>query len=139
MMGREIRTLLPTLESNLKPVPPNHEAAAKKDEQSKTAYRQDFDTRRHGVRPLSNLQPGDSVPVKLDQQKGWKTPGKVIGRSPTPQSYVIQTPFRVVRRNRRHLRTASSSNGLEMFDEHNLDLDPTSQAKNVHKLWVLAY
>ena len=138
MMGREIRALLPTLESNLKPVPPNHEAAAKKDEQSKTAYRQDFDT-RHGVRPLSNLQPGDSVHVKLDLPKGWKTPGKVIGRSPTPRSYVIQTPFRVVRRNRRHLRTVSSSNGLEMSDEHDVDLEPTSQAKKVRKLWVLEY
>ena len=138
MMGREIRALLPTLESNLKPVPPNHEAAAKKDEQSKTAYRQDFDT-RHGVRPLSNLQPGDSVHVKLDLPKGWKTPGKVIGRSLTPRSYVIQTPFRVVRRNRRHLRTVSSPDGLEMSDEHDVDLEPTSQAKKVRKLWVLEY
>lgn len=120
MMGREIRTLLPTLESNLKPVLPNHEAAAKKNEQSKTAYRQYFDT-RHVVRLLSNLQPGDSVHVKLDQQKGWKTPGKVIARRPTPRSYAIQTPFRVVRRNRRHLRTAASPNGLEMSDEHDLD------------------
>ena len=130
MMGREIRTLLPTLESNLKPVLPNHEAAAKKDEHSKTAYREYFDT-THGVRPLSDLQPVDSVHVKLDQQKGWKTPGKVIARSPTPWSYAIQTPFTVVRRNCRHLRTAGSPNGLEMSDEHDLDSELTSLAKKV--------
>ena len=68
MMGREIRTLLPTLESNLKQVLPSQEAGVRKDEETKTAYRRHFD-KRHGVRPLSHLQPGDSVHVKLDQQK----------------------------------------------------------------------
>ena len=91
MMGREIRTLLPTLESNLKQVPPSQEAVARKDEETKTAYRRHFD-KRHGVRPLPDLQPGDSVRVKLDQQNVWKTPGKVIARSPVPRSYNIQTP-----------------------------------------------
>ena len=100
------------------------EAAAKKDEQSKTAYRQYFDT-RHRVRPLSSLLPGDSVHVKLYQQKGWKTPGKVIGRSPTPRSYLIQTPTH-----------SQQSNGLEMSDEHDLGLEPTSKRC---KLWVLAF
>ena len=91
MMGREIRTLLPTLESNLKQVLPSQEAVARKDEETKTAYRRHFDE-RHGVRPLPDLQPGDSVRVKLDQQNVWKTPGKVIARSPVPRSYNIQTP-----------------------------------------------
>ena len=129
MMGREIRTLLPTLESSLKPVLSSHEAVTRKDEQSKTAYRQQFD-KRHGVRPLPDLQPGDSVRVKLDHQKGWKMPGKVIARSPTPRSYVIQTPFRVVHRNRRHLRTVISPGKSEMPDEQDLDLEPVSQAKD---------
>ena len=48
MMGREIRTLLPTLESNLKQVLPSQEAVARKDEETKTAYRRLFD-KRHGV------------------------------------------------------------------------------------------
>ena len=49
MMGSEIRTLLPTLESNLEPVLPRHEAVTRKDEKTKAAYRQYFD-QRHGVR-----------------------------------------------------------------------------------------
>ena len=38
MMGREIRTLLPTLESNLKQVLPSQEAVAREDKDTKTAY-----------------------------------------------------------------------------------------------------
>ena len=82
MMGREIRTLLPTLESNLKQVLPSQEALARKDEETKTAYRRHFD-KRHGVRPLSDLQPGPSVRVKLDQQKSmedtWERHRKTSG------------------------------------------------------------
>ena len=65
MMGREIRTLLPILKSNLKPVLPNHEAVTRRGEKTETAYRQYFDKRR-GVRTFPDLQPGDSVRVKLD-------------------------------------------------------------------------
>ena len=128
MMGREIRTLLPTLKSNLKPVLQNHEAVTRKDEKSKTAYRQYFD-RRHGVRTLPDLQPGDSVRVKLDQQKGWESPGKVIARSTAPRSYIIQTPLSVARRNCRYLRTVTSPGRFEKPDEQDLDLEPESQAE----------
>lgn len=87
MMGREIWTLLPTLESNLKPLSVSYEAFGERDEKSKTAYRQSFD-KRHGVRTLSEPQPGDAVHVKLDEKKGWKTAGVVIAKSSTPRSYV---------------------------------------------------
>ena len=40
---------------------------------------------RYAVLPLPELQPRDSVHVKLDQQKVWKTPGKIIaGSTETP-------------------------------------------------------
>ena len=130
MMGREIRTLLPTLESNLKPVVPNQEAVTSKYEKTKTTYCQYFD-KRHGVKPLSDLQPRDIVSVTLDQQKGWKTPGKVIARSYTPRSYVIQTPSSVMCRNRRHLPRVTSPNRVEMPDEPELDLELESQAKDL--------
>ena len=129
MMGREMRTLLPTLESNLKPVFPNQEVVVSKDEKAKTTYCQYFDN-RHGVRPLPELQPGDLVSVKLDQQKGWKTPGKVIAKSSTPRSYVIQTPSSMVRRNRRHLRRMTSPNRVEIPDEPELDLELELQAED---------
>ena len=123
MMGREIRTLLPTLESNLKPISVSYEAVAERDEKSKTAYRQSFD-KRHGVRTLPELQPGDAVHMKLDQQKGWKTPGVVIAKSSTPRSYVIETPQSIVRRNRRHLRPTTSPIEIEKFAELEPDIEP---------------
>ena len=83
--------------------------------------------KRHGARPLPDLQPVDSVHVKLDQQKVWETPGKVIARSPVPRSYNIQTPKGVVRRNRRHLRTVNSSR--RVHDEQELDVDMEPRAE----------
>ena len=51
MMGREIRTLLATLESNLRQVLSRQQAVATKDEETKINYRRHFD-KRHGVQPL---------------------------------------------------------------------------------------
>ena len=44
------------------------EAVAEIDEKTTTAYRQSFD-KKHRVLALSELQPGDAVHAKLDQQK----------------------------------------------------------------------
>ena len=126
VMGREIRTLLPTLESSLRQVLPSQQAVATKDEETKTNYRRHFD-KRHNVRHLPELQPGDSVHVKLDQQKVWKTPGKIIARSPVPRSYIIQTPNRVVRRNRRHLRTVNSPRRVHDGQELNVNIEPRAK------------
>ena len=123
MMEREIRSLLPTLESNLKPILVNYEAVAERDVKSKTAYRQSFD-KRHGVRTLPELQPGDAVRVKLDQQKEWKTPGVVIAKSSVPRSYVVKTPQSIVRRNWRHLSPATSPIEVEKFAELKPDVEP---------------
>lgn len=129
MMRREIRTLLPTLESNLKPVFPNQEAVTSKDEKAKTTYHQYFD-KGHGVKSLPELQPGNVVSVKLDQQKGWKTPGKVIAISYTPRSYVIKTPLSVMHRNCRHLHKVTSPNGVGIPEEPELDLELESRAED---------
>ena len=126
MMGREIRTLLATLESNLRQVLPRQQAVATKDEETKINYRRHFD-KRHGVQPLPELQPGDSVHVKLEQQKVWKTPGKVIARSPVPRSYIIQTPNRVVHRNRRHLRTVNSPRRVHDGQELDVNIEPRAE------------
>ena len=62
--------------------------------------------------------------MKLDQQKGWKTPGVVIAKSSTPRSYVIETPQSIVRRNRRHLRPTTSPIEIEKFAELEPDIEP---------------
>ncbi|XP_061570027.1 uncharacterized protein K02A2.6-like [Cololabis saira] len=104
LMGRKIKTTLPTLEKNLRPKWPNRRTVEQKDagEKAKQTF---YYNRRHGARPLPPLQPGDAVIVKLDQEKAWVTPAVVSKESVTPRSYIIQTPQGAeLRRNRRHLR-----------------------------------
>ena len=125
-MGREIRTLLPTLESNLKQVLPSQQAVARKDKETKTTYRQNFG-KRHGMRPLPELQPGGSVQAKQDQQKVWKTPGRVITRSPVPRLYITQTPNSVLRRNHRHLRTVNSPRRVHDGQELDVNMEPRAE------------
>lgn len=109
LMGRKIRTTLPTLEKNLRPKWPNRKTVEQKDagEKEKQAF---YYNRRHGARPLPPLRPGDAVFTKLDQDKAWVTPAVVSKESVTPRSYLINTPQgAVLRRNRRHLRADLSS------------------------------
>lgn len=89
MIGREIRTTVPVL-PQLSLTEIDHQAVRFKDQQSKAAYRF-FYNRRHSTIPLPTLQPGQRVNVKLDGEKGWKTPAKVIAKAQEPRSYLIQT------------------------------------------------
>ncbi|KAI2647390.1 Transposon Tf2-8 polyprotein [Labeo rohita] len=80
LMGRKIRTTLPTLPKNLRP-------------------------ERHGVKDLPVLRPGDSVLLKLDDEAKWKGPATVLAESTTPRSYEIFSEKEgEKRRNRRHLQ-----------------------------------
>lgn len=104
LMGRKIKTTLPTLEKNLLPRWPNLEAVRSKDAQEKEKQLFYFNL-RHGAKPLPSLRPGDPVLVKLDHQHAWGTPAVIIGDSATPRSYVIETEQgATLRRNRRHLQ-----------------------------------
>ena len=77
--------------------------------------------------PLPELQPRDSVRVKLDQQKVWKTPGKVIAGSLVPRLYIIQTPNSVVRRSHRHLRTVNSPRRVPKGRELDVNMEPRAE------------
>ncbi|XP_034023466.1 uncharacterized protein K02A2.6-like [Thalassophryne amazonica] len=104
LMGRKIRTTLPTLEKNLRSWWPSRAAVKEKDdrEKAKQAY---YYNRRHGARSLPVLQPGDVVRSKLDHEKSWSRSAVVSGESTTPRSLVIKTQQGAeLRRNRRHLR-----------------------------------
>lgn len=104
LMGRKIRTTLPTLEKNLQPKWPDKKTVMQKDamEKAKQAF---YYNRRHGARALPPLRPGDAVVAKIDNEKTWVVPAVVSKESITPRSYLLQTPQgAVLRRNRRHLR-----------------------------------
>ena len=54
MLGRHVRTTLPTLPSSLMPHWPNPDDVRQKDQETKSSYSHDYD-RRHGVRFLPSL------------------------------------------------------------------------------------
>ena len=61
--------------------------------------------RRHGVDELPPLGPGNSVRVqKLDNEKSWKTPARVVAEDVHPRSYKVETQKGIARRNRLHLK-----------------------------------
>jgi len=104
LMGRKMRTTLPTLERNLQPSWPDKRQIKQRDEaeKKKQAF---YYNRRHGARPLPPLQPGGNVLTKLDHQKSWTAPAVVTSESVTPRSYIIETQQGAsFRRNRRHLQ-----------------------------------
>ncbi|KAK2188034.1 hypothetical protein NP493_146g02002 [Ridgeia piscesae] len=60
MMGRHIRTTLPTLPTALRSRWPNPDLVRQRD-----------CDRYHGVCPLRPLSPGDTVRVRTDNEKSW--------------------------------------------------------------------
>ena len=111
LMGRKLRTTLPSLPSTLQPRNVNDRQLRERDDAFKE--KQKFHHDRHrGAQPLPELSPGDPVLVKLDEQKGWKLPAEVVGKC-APRSYTIQTPTGKVRRNRRHLRRCPGNFNLQ--------------------------
>ena len=106
VMGRKIRTILPTLPVNLSPKIIERKSILGKDEGRKRAN-QIYYNRRHGTRKLPPLEPGTKVLQKLDHERQWTNPATVI-RSVAPRSYLIKTSFGTLRRNRKHLRPTST-------------------------------
>lgn len=78
LMGRKIKTTLPMLDANLQPRWPDLELVRNNDvkEKQKQAF---YFNQCHVARPLSPLQPGDPILMKLDNQKSWQTPAVVTG------------------------------------------------------------
>ena len=103
LMGRAIRITLPQLSSKLEPGWPDMQKVRTQDKKIKETYSRNFNE-RHGARVLSELQPGDNVMTKLDDQKRW-SPATVIARTEEPHSYIINTKNQGDRRrNRKHIQ-----------------------------------
>ena len=82
MMGRNIRTRLPMTDRHLRPEWPSHDSVRMSDEAHKNRNKHYYDL-KHGVRPLPELHPGDTVRVKDDSQKKWDETATVIGPAGT--------------------------------------------------------
>lgn len=104
MMGRQIRTTVPTLEESLQATPISHDQVRINDSNAKRSYER-FYNRRHCAHSLPELPTGQAVRVKLDTEKGWTTPAAVVGKGAEPRSYMVRMDNgAVLRRNRRHLQ-----------------------------------
>ena len=102
-MGRGIQSRLPTLPSALQPKWPNSDVISENDRLAKESSTR-FYNRKHGAKPLTQFEEGESVRIKTDAQKVWGNPTVVV-RADTPRSYIVQSPDgSMFRRNRRHLQ-----------------------------------
>uniref|UniRef100_A0A669BGT0 Gypsy retrotransposon integrase-like protein 1 n=1 Tax=Oreochromis niloticus TaxID=8128 RepID=A0A669BGT0_ORENI len=129
MTGRQIRTTVPVLEQTLLPSPVNRDTVCQRDAAAKNSYRF-FYNRRHSARPLPELLPGQDVVVKLDGEKGWTTPAKVISKSKEPRSYLVEMANgNVTRRNRRHLQPVPGTADPEEPQQSTVPATPTTPTK----------
>ena len=104
IMGRQIRTRIPTLEKNLLPSGrPKMKYVHQNDKRAKANYHAYYD-RRHGTRRLTELQPGDQVLIERDYEKQWWRRGVLVKQCTEPRSYLVQTSQGTTRRDRRHLQ-----------------------------------
>nr|XP_023665577.1 uncharacterized protein K02A2.6-like [Paramormyrops kingsleyae] len=130
LMGRKIRTTLPTLQKNLRPKWPSKASIREKDEAAKEQQAYYFN-RRHGVKDLPVLRPGDSVLLKLDGESRWKGPAKVLTESTTPRSYnVSHDKVGERRRNRRHIQLLPEGVQEETFTTTTSPDQPTQKVQH---------
>ena len=97
-MGRRLRTTLPTTPSKLTPQWPELTKLREKEAKIKTEQTKDYN-RRHAVKELSHLSPGDRVYIPDRKENA-----VVVAKTPEPRSYYLDTDYNAtVRRNRRQL------------------------------------
>lgn len=97
LMGRRLRTSLPTADSLLQPSQVDKEALNLWEERRIMNQKRNYD-RRHGVRRLQPLMPGDRVWITDRRETGI-----VQSSVDTPRSYSVNTQDGNLSRNRFHL------------------------------------
>nr|XP_050031134.1 uncharacterized protein K02A2.6-like [Dermacentor andersoni] len=97
LMGRRLRTALPTSSESLQPRTPDFEELAAFERSQRQRQKRDYD-RRHGVRDLPELSEGTDVWI-VDLQRE----GVVRGSTDEPRSYWVDSGETSLRRNRTHL------------------------------------
>ena len=107
LMGRKIRTTVPTVPSQLQPSWPYLDEFKEKDSALKARQKDNFD-KGHCAKELPELDTGNSVWLPERQMEG-----QVIGSAGTTRSYIVETPKGKLRRNRRHLGLMPVPVGME--------------------------
>ena len=90
LMGRRIQSRLPTLPRALQPKWPNSDVISENERLAKESSTR-FYNRKHGAKPLTQFEGGESVRIKTDAQKVWGNPTVVV-RADTPHLTVLHIP-----------------------------------------------
>lgn len=109
LMGRKLRTTVPTALKQLSPRTPDYTDVRAKNQEVKERQRDNYDA-HHGARELPSLLPGESVWVS-DRQ----TFGEIVEET-APRSYNVQTEDGTYRRNRRDVVSAPSRESEETHE-----------------------
>ena len=101
-MGRQLRTTLPTLSTNLRPKWPDESLLRQRD----ATYKQNmayYHDRCYGCKSEAKFNEGDTVRIKTDNEAEW-IPLTVKNKTSYPRSYILQTSDgRTLRRNSKHI------------------------------------
>ncbi|UYV62479.1 K02A2.6-like [Cordylochernes scorpioides] len=98
LMGRKLRTTLPIAPENLNPKLVDSQTLKRKEGRRRKDMKSRYD-RRCGATDMEELSEGDTV--WITDMRTW---GIVKKKASTPRSYMVDTPFGTLRRNRFHLR-----------------------------------
>ena len=118
LMGRRLRTTVPTAEENLIPQSIATEKLREKDDDVHAKQKAGFD-RRHRVKEMPTLETGQNVFIPDCQEYG-----QVVSQAHTPRSYFVATPGGTIRRNRRKLIPVTNRADV---DPYYLDIDSNEE------------
>ena len=100
-MGRQFRTCIPMLDSQLLSKLAYSLTIYIANQKTKAEYKRAYDDYCEGALDLPHLRSGDPVQLKTDEENFWRKSGTVTSADPLARSYLVQTPSSVLRRNRK--------------------------------------
>jgi len=103
LMGRVIRSTLPTLDTKLNPKLLELDTLRRREDESRRQQKLCYD-KRHRAIPLTPLKPDTEVNITTHHEQG-----TILKPADSPRSYYVQTPTKVVRRNREQIVLLSPS------------------------------
>ena len=114
LMGRNLRSNLPTTQQQLKPHTPNQKKVRFKDLKIKESQKRYYD-RRHRVKDMPPLRTGDGVWIPDQDIHG------TVQAEHSTRSYTVRTPSGIIRRNRRDLNLYPVQNTSTLQHEESED------------------
>jgi len=126
-MSRELRTMIPTQEKQMKPQVVNYRKYKQFIEENKNKMAKYYN---RGTKPLKPLKEGETIMFKKTPQTSWKE-GKIIEKLNEPRSYIItDNEGHLYRRNRSHIienKGISEGTKKEIIEsENNVELKTDS-------------